>query len=267
MTELSPTPSDASLEAELRALGRSLTLPSPADNLDVILARIDQLPAQNLGQRVAGGLRESGWWLRQRWRTATALLVGVLLVLLAVTPAGARVREWLGFGGVVVVQQSAVQENPSTTQAPSIGPRPGETPMTLEQAHAAVDFPLGASVALPEPSAVTVSTDSRVVSMFWPVEQAAPAGIRLDQLAGESDPYYFKKVVDDVRFTTVGASEAVWLSSPHPIVVRAPDGAEHSESARTAGPALIWQKSGVTLRLEGVNELGRAVEIAETVQF
>lgn len=268
MTDHNASPTDDGLENQLRALGRSLVLPAPADRVDAILARIDELPApaRTFGQRIAGAIGEAGWWLRRRWRTATAVLVASLLVLLAVTPAGAKVREWLGFGGVVVVQEPVAEGGQPVDQPPSIGPLAGEESMTLEQARAAVAFEVGVPGALPDPTAVTVSGDGRVVSLFWPAEQAAPAGIRLDQLAGESDPYYFKKFFEDVRFTTVGSAEAVWLAEPHPIVVQAPDGTERSESARTAGPALIWQRSGVTLRLEGVNELGRAVQIAESVQ-
>lgn len=268
MTDRMPTPADAGLEAELRAIGRSLVLPAPGDNVEAILARIDQLPApaHTAGQHLTGGIRAAGWWLRRRWRTATAVLVGAVLVLLAVTPAGAKVREWLGFGGVVVVQEPIPDGGQSVDLPPSLGPLPGDLPMTFEQARSAVDFPVGVPRALPAPAAVTVSADSRVVSMFWPAEQAAPAGIRLDQLAGEPDPYYIKKFFDDVQFTAVGSAEAVWLSRPHPIVVRAADGTEQTESARTAGPALIWQQAGVTLRLEGVNELRRAVQIAESVQ-
>jgi hypothetical protein len=270
MTDRNVLPADAELEAELRALGRSLVLPVPSENVDPILARMDQLPAptRTSGLRaVDDALRATGSWLRRRWRTATAVLVGLLLVLLAVTPAGAKVREWLGFGGVVVVQEPGAAGLESSSQLPSIGPLPGEVPMTLEQARSSIDFPVGISGALPDPVAVTVSGDRRVVSMFWPAEESAPAGIRLDQLAGDTDPYYVKKFFEEIQFTMVGTADALWLSRPHPIVVRAPDGTERTESARTSGPALVWQQSGVTLRLEGVDERQRAVAIAETVRF
>ena len=97
-------------------------------------------------------------------------------------------------------------------------------------------------------------------------EGVASPLVQLDQIAGSPDPYYVKKVFDDVQFTTVNGREAVWLEKPHPIVVVDPSGVELTQTARQSGPSLIWQRSGVTLRLEGVPDLEQAVAIAESVQ-
>ena len=48
MTDHNSSPADAELESELRALGRSIVLPAPADRVDAILARIDQLGGKTL---------------------------------------------------------------------------------------------------------------------------------------------------------------------------------------------------------------------------
>ena len=90
--------------------------------------------------------------------------------------------------------------------------------------------------------------------------------VRLDQVSGSLDPYFFKKYYPDVDFVRVNGIESLWLLQAHPIVVLNPDGSERSESARLSGPALIWQNGDVTLRLEGIADLGSARAIAESMR-
>ena len=132
-------------------------------------------------------------------------------------------------------------------------------------------FGVGVPAALGDPDRVGVSDDQRVVVLQWQDVGSAGGGVasplvQLDQIAGSPDPYYVKKVFDDVQFTTVNGREAVWLEKPHPIVVVDPSGVELTQTARQSGPSLIWQRSGVTLRLEGVPDLEQAVAIAQSVQ-
>jgi hypothetical protein len=135
--------------------------------------------------------------------------------------------------------------------------------MPLDQARAAVTFPIEIPAAVGEPDVVTVSADGRLVSMQWP---DAPSGtVRLDQIDGVLSPYFVKKYYQDVVFTTVNGAEALWLPEPHPIMVLNPDGSERAESARQSGPSLVWQDGNVTLRLEGVDEQAAAVAIAQSL--
>jgi len=260
------------MEAELRSLGRALVLPEPGDSMvESVMSRLEQEPAPAAAagwQPVIDAFQAGRRWLRGRWRIATAVLIGALLVLLTVTPAGAKVREWLGFGAVVVVgEQSPAQSPGSVESSPAANgsnqPVEGSA-IPLDQARTAVPFPIGVPAALGDPDLVTVSADARVVSMTWPAEGAGP--IRLDQIAGSPDPYFAKKYYEDIEFTVVDGREALWLVEPHPIVVLSPDGSEQVESVRQSGPALVWQRMGVTLRLEGVDDVTAAVAIAESLQ-
>ena len=254
------------LESELRGLGRVLAIAPPLDVIGVVMSRLEREPAPGPAawwQRLLAAASTAGRWLRERWRIGTAVLAGMLLVLLAVTAAGAAVRQWLGFGAVVVVQEQAP---PTAAPSPAVSAGrtasgPDSTEMTVAQARAAVSFPVGVPASLGPPTLVALSGDARVVSMTW----SDGVAIQLDQIGGAADPFFVKKYYSDIEFTQVRGGEALWLIRPHPIVVLAPDGTELVESARQSGPALTWQNSGVTLRLEGVADRERAVSIAESV--
>ena len=246
------------IEEELRQLGHRLAIPAPAvGTVDAVMARIDRepVPASDDLRRRIDALTE---WLRNRWRAATVVAVGALLVVLAVSPAGAAIREWLGFGAVVVDQQP---QTGSTTPAPSTDDPEGRR-LSLPDARAAVAFPLLVPATLGEPERVTLAPDGRMVTMRW---SAADGPIRLDQIDGSLAPYYVKKYYDDVVFTEVNGREALWFARSHPIVLLDPDGTERTESARQSGPSLLWQRAGITLRLEGVADQQAAVAIAESL--
>ena len=267
MTINRPGADGTGLDLELRSLAQSLAIPEPADRtVEAVMARLDRAPvpaAPNWWRRVGATAEAMRGWLQNRWRTVCVALAALLVVLLAVTPAGAKVREWLGFGAVVIEQQQPAQTAGSTATSAissSSGVSPPARELSLNQAMAESSFPIGVPVALGEPDVVTASTDGRVVSMQW-----TTSGVRLDQIDGALAPYFAKTYFQDVEFTEVNGAEALWLARPHPIMVLNPDGSEHVESARQSGPSLIWQVGDVTLRLEGVAELSAAVTIAESL--
>jgi hypothetical protein len=83
-----------SLEAELRALGRTLVVEPPADDLtERVLAA---LPTTRR--------RRSPWaWLRARRRRIVAVIIAAVIVGLGLTPpVRAAVVEWLRFGGILI---------------------------------------------------------------------------------------------------------------------------------------------------------------------
>jgi hypothetical protein len=188
-----------------------------------------------------------------------------VIVLLGATPVGAKVREWLGFGAVVVQQDSAPPVgDPGLSAAATDG-----IAIPLDEVSDAVSFPTGRPALLPAPAIVVRSTDHRLLTMAW-FGGDLPGGsteVRLDQVSGSLDPYFFKKYYPDVDFVRVNHIESIWLHEAHPVVVRGPDGGERSESARLSGPALIWQHEDVTLRLEGIADLVSARAVAESMAY
>ena len=85
-----------SLTAELRALGRTMIVAPPPD--DLVAQVLARLPAP---QRRRSPLR----WLLARRRRLVAVIVTVVLIGLGLTPpVRAAVVEWLRIGGVVVLR-------------------------------------------------------------------------------------------------------------------------------------------------------------------
>lgn len=261
---------DDGLDDELRALGRSLTTePVRADLAESVLARLHDDPAPAGHPRAPAEGRDlrprlAAWWERQvarRWRIAVAVLVAALLALVVGSPASARIAEWFGFGGIVVVQRPSAP--PLTPVDPADQAGTAER-LTLSEVRERVPFELVVPAELGDPDSIEITTDRRVVSMLWR-EGGTPTGeVRLDQFVGTPDPVMIK-TIPEAEFTTVGTAGALWLDGPHPLGYLDQTGAERTESARTSGPALVWQRAAVTLRLEGVADRDRAVDIAESV--
>lgn len=280
----SGTPEDG-LADELRALGRALPSgPVPPELAASVLARVqhDPLPGRSGTARPAAGggqLRRPGRGpghgsgrglghglghrVARRWRITVPVLVGALVAVVVATPASARIAEWLGLGGVVVVQPAA------PTPPPGVGPAPGPPPtgevLSLAQARERVPFTLGVPAALGDPESVVITSDGRVVSMLWDAMEETGGPVRLDQFAGRPDPVIVKTFAG-VDFVTVDGAAALWLDRPHPLVYLDAAGVERTESARTSGPALVWQRAAVTLRLEGVADRELAVAVAGSVR-
>src|SRR5688500_734528 len=83
------------LTAELRALGRTITIAPPPDDLvEQVLARLPAEPTRR---------RSPGRWLLARRRRLVAVIVAVVIIGLGLTPpVRAAVIEWLRIGGVLI---------------------------------------------------------------------------------------------------------------------------------------------------------------------
>jgi hypothetical protein len=245
------------LEEQLRALGRSITVDPPADDLAKrVLARV-------LAERPGPFTRAWRWLVRSR-RRLVAMIIAALITALGLTPpVRATVLEWLRIGGVVI----KTAPSPAGSSPNPAPPRASGPSMAVADAQRLVDFPLGLPEELGTPARVGVSDDRRVVSMDW---GSGAAQIHLDQFGGELSWVFVKRYWEDVTPTMVGGRDAVWLAKSHPIVYVDRGGNERTEQARISGPSLVWQRmvgqSEVTLRLEGNVSLERALAIAESMR-
>lgn len=258
------TDPDDEVLARLARLATAMRVEPPADDLVTdVLARIDRLPAPTPRTGPRPHLARFADSVRRHRRAATALAVALILTLLAVSPAGAKIAEWLGIGAVQIVPEPA-PTGPAAPADPAAAD--GFTEVTLDQAREQATFPLAVPGELGPPATVFIDPDRTVVSMVWPAGDPATPGppVRLDQTAGRPDYAVVKKYADDIDFTLVGGSDAFWLRRPHPLVYSDPAGAQRTQRSRIAGPTLIWTAGPVTLRLEGVGELDRARQIARS---
>ncbi len=173
------------LDAELRALGQTLVVAAPADDLvEQVLAR---LPAEPEPSRT----RNRGWGRTRRRRLVAVIIALVLLGLGLTPPVRAAVVEWLRIGGVLVRTAPPVTgPSPTPSPPPTIGPT-----VTLAQAKALVDFPVGVPAELGPPDRVSVSTDRRVVAMDW---GSGADQLHLDQFDGELSWMFLKRARERV---------------------------------------------------------------------
>jgi hypothetical protein len=242
------------LEDELRALGRTLVVDAPPE--DLVERVLTRLPSRR---------RRQPWaWLRARRRRLVAVVIAVALLGLGLTPpVRAAVVEWLRIGGVLIRTEPAVGGPSPTPQPP---PRTGQS-VTLAEARHLVGFPIGVPAALGTPDRVAVSDDRLVVSMDW----GSGAGqVHLDQFDGQLSWLFLKRAREPVTVVTVDGRDAVWFATAHEVSYVDHGGQERTEQSRIAGPCLIWERlsdrSRITVRLEGNLTQPEAIKVAESMR-
>ena len=240
------------LHEDLRSLGALVEVPEPPDVLDAVMARTARLPVPRASARQ---------WVLGRWgdvrrrlgRWIWAGLLALLVALGSAAPVRAQVSEWFSYLGVLV----RVTGDPAPTTTPSV---PTAAPgMSLARAAALVGVEPVVPALLGAPDGVEVSADRRVLSLTW--GQGADV-VRLDQFAGRLDPVFAKTAATAEFVTLPGGRTGLWFEGPHQVVVLTATGAQETAPPRLAAQTLVWERDGVTLRLEGNLTQDRAVEIA-----
>ncbi|MPZ62278.1 MAG: hypothetical protein GEU93_13490 [Propionibacteriales bacterium] len=240
----------ADLERELRDLGAVLAVPDPPDVRASVRARLER-PAPRRRGPVPLPVRAAA-----RWAVAAMLAIS-LAVTLAVSPdARAAVAELFRFAGIEVHWGT-----PDRVETPS-APLPGERAVTLDEARRLAEFRVGLPASLGEPDTVLVADSARVVSLLY---GAGADEIRLDEFDGGLEPGFMKQTIGRGERITVGGAPALWLEGPHSVTYVDRDGNVRSETARLSGNTLIWERDGVTHRLEGDLTRVEAQRIAESV--
>lgn len=261
-------PRDEDLIAGLRSLGPALAYPDGRGIEGAVHARVIELPPP--------GRRR---WLPQARRSVRRSLVLAVaaLVLLAAIAAAVRfgvpgIR--LSFGG-----------GPSPVPSAGATPAPiGSTLLlgsrtTLAEARAAADFQIELPQAplLGPPDAVFL--DERIpgghVATVWgerpdiPAQPGTSVALLLTQFRGAAEQDFFEKLVHGgviVEPVTVGDARGWWLEGdPHVIYYLDRSGSFIENQSRFVGNALIWERDGVTYRLESDLDRAAAVAIAESL--
>lgn len=289
MSEHTPSPPPVDpLEAELIALGRTLVVDPPADDLaQRVVARIAPADREDAGAPAAASTapvavatsRRSGrlptllpaWptGLRTPQRRAWAAAIAALLVVVVVPPVRAAVLDFLRIGGVTVREVPSPSGAPVTSdpELPASTPPGAVVVGSLAQASSLVGFDVAAPPGLGAPTTIAVTREGRVVELTW---GTGAGSTRLDAFNGSLSFGYLKSVCEAVTPTGVGGKEAVWFAAPHRIEWTDRAGVTVASAPRVAGPTLVWvdrDQSGreITYRLEGAGSLEAATAIAESV--
>ncbi|MFJ3701116.1 MULTISPECIES: hypothetical protein [Streptomyces] len=270
----------ARLRAELLALREGLEVPEAAG-----ATMAERVLAQIVAEGVPVPVREPlgrlervrAWW-RGHVRVWVAALSGVLVVLVLTPPVRAAVVEWFDFGGVEV---RWVPGAPGGTPAEEAhGPGCG-VPLPMPDAVRRAGFRPVVPDALGAPDSVAVTglpEGRSMVTLCW---KEGGRTIRLDAFAAGLDPYFTKQVRVPPEWVELhpggagagldgragGLEGAAWFAEPHRLefMMVGEDGDRWIRTERTAGPTLLWMRDArMTFRLEGVDDVARAREIAES---
>lgn len=241
------------VEAALREIGSRLDVPAPTPGLAAnVLARLDEpAPARRHGR------------VLPRLVAAAMALLAALAVAMAVSPTvRAAVADFFRIGAVDVYY-APPPVTPTTTDTP----QPGEKDVPLAQARHEVAFDIRVPGLLGDPDAVRVirnvpddGSPPRVVSLRY-------ANARVDEIDGRISPIFEKFLhAGDVVPTRVRGGVALWIPRPHPVLYVDTHGTVHEEAARLAAKTLIWEREGLTYRVEGELTKEQAVAIAESLR-
>jgi hypothetical protein len=209
---------------------------------------------------------------RLRWIPVTVAVLLLAASILLLSP-GAReaVADLLGVAGIEV--RFGEDEQPPVGAELDLGDA-----VTLDQAADAVDFDVSVPGLPGPPDAVYLSPRPSAgrVSMVWEGDEALPA-------AGESDigmiysqfaldlaenELFVKSVRPDngVRVVEVAGIVGLWIDgAPHLLTYEDAAGNIVEEETRLAGNVLMWERAGVTHRIETTLPLGEALAVAESL--
>jgi hypothetical protein len=258
---------DRDLERALRELGEHVAWPSTRDlsaSVRVQLAQQGAAPRRSRWSRL-------GWFPRLSRSPLAAALATVLAaaaLLLALSPeARAVVAERLGLPGVGITHVPAVPPNLGSSL--NLGER-----VTLDEARRRSAFSLLVP-GLDQPDAVYIGRGD-MVSMVYAERPGLPADARtgvallFTQVRGTVQHDAFGKGLGpDTRLEelTVNGGRGFWISgAPHMFFYRDSQGTIRDELVRLAGNTLVWEQSGLTLRLEGARDREEALRIAAGVR-
>ncbi|HEX7745846.1 MAG TPA: hypothetical protein VF462_11360 [Micromonosporaceae bacterium] len=249
-------PTEGSLAAELRELGRHLDVPEAPDLRPAVL---DRLAAPH--QTDPAPRRRFAFPRRPRWLVAVASAI-LVCALVAVSPARAAVADavdgLLRFAGIEIRPERVNPELPAPSPLPSV------RHAGLDEARRLANFPVRVPDQLGEPERVSVADPApdgspRVVSLFY-----RGGAVRLDEFDGALEPAFMKQA-QGAEWVALDGYSALWFPAPHPVTYIDRTGAERVETARLAGPTLIWTDGSASYRLEGVATREEAQRIAESL--
>jgi hypothetical protein len=276
VAERRPAITERELERALITAGGEIDFPPAPDLTGRVLARLDQPQ------------RARPWWrpdvFSPRLRAIAAVILvafALLTAVLLIPPARHAVADLLGLRGVSIV---SMPDSPTSTVVPSIDPSAGALLLdgrnvSLAEARRLVSFPvlLPSTSLVGQPDAVYVAGEppgGRVTLAYaprpdLPETRETGVGLLITQFRGESIPFIQKGLPRGATATpaSVNGARAFWIAGvPHLLLIRDSRGAMHEQPSRLAANTLLWERDGITYRLESSLDLDAALRIAESMR-
>lgn len=232
---------------------------------------LDVPTSSGAAERLRLRLAESGP-ARRSHRYARALLVAAALTafvsagVLAIAPARHAVAGWLGIGAVEIRRsQGPVLPAPSTTTTPTSSTRPPAAETELAAAQKAVQFEIATAHDASAGSPTHVTVDRRVPGGL--VTLSYERFTLVEIATNKTQPPLLAKLVGDapVEPVTVHGRDGLWIPVPHHLAYIDRNGKYETDTIRQSGPVLLWERDGVTYRVEGPRTLAKAQTIADSI--
>jgi hypothetical protein len=230
----------------------------------VLAADVAFPPTPALADAVAARLEprrapERRWYGRRRVALAIAIALAAFAAVLAASP-GARSAflEIFGIEGATVYR---VERAPDVNR---FGPLVRGEAVTLDEARRSVTFQVLVPPSGGRPvERVFLDRVAGAVSFVY----CCPELI-LTEFRGEAIPYVQKLAGPGVRIehVSVDGAPGIWLEGAHAVLFRDAQGIVREDELRLAGNVLLWERGGVTYRLEGDIERGEALRLAEELR-
>lgn len=250
--------SDGRLEAMLVDLGTEAVFPDTPPMVDAVLAGLMARPASGRRGRIL--------------RIAAAAAIIVLAVILALPGPRNAVADWLGLGGVLV---TTVPELPASV---TTGEPFGEE-VSVAEALDAVEFPILLPEGYGDPSSVFLDRGVRGGQVTATYEadgdstligetplDGGTAGMVITEMAGSVEEPVLQKLAgtDTVIIAVdVNGSPGFWFEgAEHVVGVVDSSGRVIEDRARLVGNTLLFERGGVTIRIESGLQLPDAIAIA-----
>lgn len=250
-------------------------MPDLADELALLASEVAWPEEPDLVSRVGSGLgaqtpvpAPARRWVPSPAVVLAAIVVAVGGAVATIPTAREAVADFLGVGGIDV--RYSDEDLPEIAAELDLG-----TPVALEEAQARVEFEVLIPPDLGDPDAVFVddSLAGGAVWMLWAPRDDLPRSVTIDagalmtQFRGTLDPGYLKKLTGTdatIELVRVDGAEGYWIDGPHSLVFRHDSGISE-EPARLAGNTLVWERGGITYRLESRLTRGDAIAVADSI--
>jgi hypothetical protein len=249
------------VEAELRAFSRELDAAlEPLDLSSAVTRRLRASPASTRPQE------------RARRRRLVAVLVATIAVAatLAIPTARAAVTSFFDIGAV------RVHEEPPPGGRATAGPLLLGDLTTLDAARATMPAVVPAAGGVGSPDEVWFDTKAGgVTSLVYRAGPGLPAakhtagiGLLIQEFSGDGSGFFHKYLTNGSRAeqVAVGPYAGVFITGgSHFVAYEDATGAGVTDDGRLAGNALIFQREGLTIRVEGDLPRHRMVAIGASL--
>jgi hypothetical protein len=238
---------DGDLIAELHALRADVDWPATPDLAAAVGARLEAVEVRGAPRAWRPRLVP-----RRRARLAAALVAALLLLpaaALAVPASRHAILDALGLRHVTVERR--------TTPPPARDPRLGDRTTLSRAARAAGFTPRTLTAIARPPDRVYLRGD--IITLVYAREH-----LLLAQAGGRLPREVLHKILgvgDIARGVTIEGAPGLYLKDPHRY-----QWFDATGSVVRSGPALVWERDGLVLRLEGAPSQARAVTLAASAR-